>query len=107
MRKIEKHLKEELKENKGAIDAIMDSYVSSLGVYKASAEKQISEANLNIQKIMTNTAVADADDIINEMFKNLCAIDEANDQLDKLAQIESMLFEDIPERTVVKGLKKN
>ena len=106
MKKIEKILKEDLKENKDAIDAIVDSYVSSLQVFRSAEEDKISTANLNIQKAMTNLTNADSQDIINEIYSNLCAIDEANDNLDKLDQIKGFLFEEIKERTEVKCLKK-
>lgn len=106
MKKIEKILKKDLDENKSAIDAVMDNYASSLNVFKSTAENDITEANLNIQKAIANVTTANAEDIINEIYRNLIEIDDANDRLEKIDAITGILFEDIIDRTKVVGLKK-
>lgn len=106
MKKIEKHLKKDLDDNKEAINSIVDAYVSALQLFQSTEEKRISDSNLNIQKAMTNLANADAEDVINEIYQNLCSIDDASDNLAKIDQIRGFLFEEIQERKVVTGLKK-
>lgn len=106
MKRIEKVLKKQLEDNQEAIDACKDKYISSFDCFRAMEEKKISEANLNIQKIITDIANRDAEDVISDIYSNLEAIDEASENLDRLERVSAFLNEEIAERKVVKGLQK-
>lgn len=106
MKRIEKILKKQLDENKEAIDACVDKYISSIEYFKSIEEKNLSEANLNIQKLLTDIANRDSEDVIADMYQNMTEIDSANTNLDILERIKTYLFEEVEERNVVKGLKK-
>ena len=106
MNKLEKLLKKDLDGNKDAMDSIVDNYASTLKVFKSTAENDITTANLNIQKALTNVTTADAEDIINEIYRNLVDIDDATDRIEKIDQITEIMFEEVQERTKVVGLKK-
>lgn len=104
MKRIEKIAKKQLDENQDAIDALHDKYVASLKCFRSVEEKNISEANLNIQKILTDVANKESDEVIADLFQNIAAIDDATGNLDVLDRVEGYLFEEIQERTKVTGL---
>jgi len=106
MRKIEKFLKKQLDENMDGVNAVIDSYVSSLNVYEKQAEDEISSANLEIQKRMTDLANIDAEAALNELYDNFAKIDEANAKLERINAIRNFLFEEVQTRTAIRGLKK-
>lgn len=104
MKRIEKIAKKQLDENQDAINALHDKYVSSLKFFRSMEERNISEANLNIQKILTDVVNKDSDEVITDLYQNVAAIDEATGNLDILDRVEGYLFDEIQERTKVIGL---
>lgn len=106
MNRLEKTLKKQLDDNTEAIDACKDKYISTFDCFRSSEERKISEANLNIQKILTDIANRDSEDVISDIYNNLEAIDDANSTLDRLERVSAYLNEEIAERKVVKGLHK-
>lgn len=107
MKRLEKSVKKQLDDNQEAVDSLMDKFVSSIQAFKAKEEKDFSDANLNMQKILTDVVNRDSDDVIVDLYKNISAMDDANTNLEMLGRIEAFLFEDIKDRKVVKGLKKH
>lgn len=106
MNRLEKTLKKQLDDNQEAIDACKDKYISSFDCFRSAEERRISEANLNIQKILTDIANRDSEDVISDIFENLQNIDDANSTLDRLERVNAYLNEEVAERKVVKGLHK-
>lgn len=106
MNRLEKILKKQLDDNQEAINACKDKYVSTFGYFRSLYENKISEAILNNQKIMTDIANRDSEDVISDLFNNFQDIDEANEMLDRIDKVNAFLNEEIVERKVIKGLQK-
>lgn len=106
MNRLEKTLKKQLDDNQEAINACKDKFLSTFDCFRSAEERRISEANLNIQKILTDIANRDSEDVISDIYGNLEEIDDANATLDRLERVNAYLSEEIAERKVVKGLHK-
>lgn len=106
MKRLEKIAKKQLNDNEEGAEALIDKYVSSIEFYRKLEEKNISEANLDIQKALANVADSDSDEIIANIFQSMSKIDDAEDNLDVLDRLQTYLFEEIQERKDIKGFTK-
>lgn len=106
MNRLEKTLKKQLDDNQEAINACKDKYISTFDYFRSMYENKISEAMLSNQKILTDIANRDSEDVISDLFNNFQDIDEANEMLDRIDRVNTFLNEEIAERKVVRGLQK-
>lgn len=105
MNRLEKILKKELDGNEDAIQSMLEHYRSCLEAFEKIEEKDITEAEANIQKILTDLANNDPDDVIKNLYEQIANKDNSITNIERLERIASYLFEEIQERKVVKGLK--
>lgn len=103
-KRIEKIAKKQLDDNNEAVNAICDKYISSFECIRTKYEKDISEANLEIQKILTDVANKDSDEVIENVIDCIDDIDLATERLSILERAKSYLLEEIKERVTVQGL---
>lgn len=106
MKRLEKILKRELDGCEEAVTAMMDYYASSFNSFIAEEDKRISKAEADKQKRLTGITNEDPDEIITDLYQCDAEKADALITIGRLNDLKSYLFEEIEERTKVKGLKK-
>ena len=103
-KRIEKIVDKQVDSNQDAVNAITDKYLKSFDCIKAANEKEISEANLNIQKILSDIANRNSDEVIEDVLDNFRAISDLNADQQLIEAAKSYLLEEIKERVTIQGL---
>ena len=89
MKRIEKIAKKQLDDDPDSVSALSDRIISSIEVYRKVEERNIAEANLNIQKAISNITTGDIDEILESVVNNMASID-ASEQT--LALLDTIFF---------------
>ena len=105
MKRIEKIAKKQLDDDPDSVSALSDRIISSIEVYRKVEERNIAEANLNIQKAISNITTGDIDEILESVVNNMASIDASEQTLALLDKASEYIFEEITERGAVTGFK--
>ena len=105
MKRIEKIAKKQLDDDPDSVSALSDRIISSIEVYRKVEERNIAEANLNIQKAISNITTGDIDEILESVVNNMASIDASEQTLALLDKASEYIFEEINERGAVTGFK--